>query len=61
MLVLLWLLPAVLVTAVAMAWVGWLGRRARREVDRDASLRRMARALEPRRRRWPGATRRRTP
>jgi hypothetical protein len=54
--ILLWLLPPVVVTAVAMAWVGWLGREGRGEVDRDVAVRRLGEALqrEPKRRRPPG-------
>ena len=53
--ILLWLVPAVVVTVVAMLWVGWLGREGRGEVDRDVAVRRLASALEPdtRRRRRP--------
>ncbi|WP_323793467.1 hypothetical protein [Nocardioides sp.] len=46
--VLLWLLPPVLVTLVAMAWVAWLGRSERAEVDRDEAVRRLGAALEGR-------------
>lgn len=49
--VLLWLLPAVVVTVVAMLWVAWAGREGRGEVDRDVALARMARVLDPARRR----------
>lgn len=55
--VLLWLVPSVVVTALAMVWVAWLGREGRGEVDRDVAVRRMASALEPdapRRRPTPG-------
>jgi hypothetical protein len=54
--ILLWLVPPVVVTVVAMAWVGWLGREGRGEVDRDVAVRRLGEALqrEPRRRRAPG-------
>ncbi len=54
--ILLWLLPAVLVTVVAMLWVAWLGREGRGEVDREVAVRRLAAALEPgpRRRPTPG-------
>ncbi len=54
--ILLWLLPSVVVTVVAMLWVGWLGREGRGEVDREVAVRRLAAALEPgtgRRRRRP--------
>ncbi len=42
----MWLVPPVLVTVSAMAWVGWLGREGRGEVDRDVAVRRLALALE---------------
>jgi hypothetical protein len=45
--VLLWLVPTVVVTAVAMVWVAWAGREGRGEVDREVALRRVARALDP--------------
>lgn len=45
--VLLWLVPSVVVTVVAMLWVGWLGREGRGEVDREVAVRRLADALEP--------------
>ena len=45
--ILLWLVPSVVVTVVAMLWVGWLGREGRGEVDRDVAVRRLAVALEP--------------
>ncbi|MBI2243756.1 MAG: hypothetical protein HYU55_07345 [Nocardioides sp.] len=53
--ILLWLVPSVLVTVVAMLWVAWLGREGRGEVDREVAVRRLAAALEPdpRRRRRP--------
>jgi hypothetical protein len=44
--VLLWLVPPVVVTLVAMAWVGWVGREGRGEVDREEALRRLGTALE---------------
>jgi hypothetical protein len=44
--ILLWLVPSVVVTAVAMLWVGWLGREGRGEVDREVAVRRLAAALE---------------
>jgi hypothetical protein len=56
--ILLWLVPSVLVTVVAMVWVAWLGREGRGEVDREVAVRRLAAALEPdprgRRRPAPG-------
>jgi hypothetical protein len=53
--ILLWLVPSVVVTAVAMLWVAWLGRAGRGEVDREVAVRRLAGALEPdaRKRRRP--------
>lgn len=44
--VLLWLAPAAVVTAVAMAWAGWAGRQKRDVVDRDEAVRRLGAALE---------------
>ena len=43
--ILLWLVPPVLVTGLAMVWVGWLGRDRPDEVDREASVARLAKAL----------------
>jgi hypothetical protein len=43
--ILLWLVPPVVVTAVAMLWVSWVGRE-RRELDRDEVVRRMGAALD---------------
>lgn len=43
--ILLWLAPALVVTLVAMAWVSWLGRDGRGEVDRDVAVERLARAM----------------
>jgi hypothetical protein len=53
--ILLWLVPSVVVTGVAMLWTAWLGREGRGEVDREVAVRRLASALEPdgRRRRRP--------
>src|SRR4029453_1267054 len=39
--ILLWLVPPVLVTFVAMAWVAWVGREGRGEVDREELVRRL--------------------
>ncbi|MET0523266.1 MAG: hypothetical protein ABWZ91_00575 [Nocardioides sp.] len=44
--ILLWLVPPVVVTFVAMAWVGWVGREGRGEVDREEAVRRLGAALE---------------
>jgi hypothetical protein len=43
--ILLWLVPPVVVTVVAMAWVAWLGRQGRREIDPDLAIRRLGEAL----------------
>jgi hypothetical protein len=43
--ILLWLVPPAVVTLLAMAWVSWLGREGRGEVDRDEAVRRMGKAL----------------
>jgi hypothetical protein len=43
--ILLWLVPSLLVTVAAMAWVSWLGRDGRGEVDRDVAVERLGRAL----------------
>jgi hypothetical protein len=69
--ILLWLVPPVAVTFVAMAWVGWVGREGRGEIDREEAVRRLGAALErtperpaplPRRReRSTGVALRRTP
>ena len=55
--VLLWLLPPVVVTLVAMVWVSWLGREGRGEVDREEALRRMGVALDAKRPWWRRARR----
>jgi len=59
--ILLWLVPSAVVTAAAMAWVSWVSRDGRGEIDRDVAIERLAKALakdlptgEPRR---PGAAR----
>ena len=58
--ILLWLVPPVVVTLLAMVWVSWLGREGRGEIDRDVAVRRLADALqrEPKR---PTAYSARTP
>ena len=43
--ILWWLAPSVAVTGLAMAWVAWLGREGRGEVDREVAVERLARAL----------------
>jgi hypothetical protein len=69
--ILLWLVPPVVVTVLAMAWVGWVGREGRGAVDQDEAVRRLGAALErepqrptrlpPRRERSTGVALRRTP
>ena len=49
--ILWWLAPPVVVTLVAMAWVAWLGREGRGELDREVAAERLARAM---RREHPG-------
>ncbi|WP_300681938.1 hypothetical protein [Nocardioides sp.] len=44
MLILLWLLPAVVVTVLAALWVSWRGRE-RPEMSREEAARRMGEAL----------------
>ncbi len=44
--ILLWLVPSVAVTVVAMTWIGWAGREGRGDVDREAAVARLAAALE---------------
>jgi len=44
--ILLWLVPPAVVTLLAMAWVSWLGREGRGEVDREEGVRRLTRAME---------------
>jgi hypothetical protein len=43
--ILLWLVPAVVVTVVAMVWVSWISRDGRGEVDRDVAVEKLGRAL----------------
>ena len=43
--ILLWLVPPVVVTVLAMLWVGWIGRDRVEEVDRDAAGARLGKAL----------------
>ena len=43
--ILLWLVPPIVVTVVAMLWVGWIGRERPEELDRDAAVAAMAKAL----------------
>jgi hypothetical protein len=44
--ILLWLVPPVVVTMLAMAWVAWVGREGRGEVDPEEAVRRLGNALE---------------
>ncbi|QZY30108.1 hypothetical protein [Nocardioides coralli] len=44
--ILLWLVPAGVVTTLAMAWVSWFGREGRGEVDREVAVRRLAAAMQ---------------
>jgi hypothetical protein len=43
--ILLWLVPAVVVTVMTMVWVSWIGRDGRGEVDRDVAVERLGKAL----------------
>jgi len=43
--ILLWLVPAVVVTVVAMVWVSWIGRDGRGEIDRDVAVEKLGKAL----------------
>ena len=43
--ILLWLVPAAVVTGLAMLWVAWLGRDGRGEVDQEVAVARLAAAL----------------
>jgi hypothetical protein len=43
--ILWWLAPPVVATALAMAWVSWLGREGRGEVDREVAVRRLGAAM----------------
>lgn len=52
--ILWWLAPPVVVTALAMLWVAWLGRDGRGEVDREVAVERLAKAL---RKEHPGMSR----
>jgi hypothetical protein len=44
--ILLWLVPPIVVTVLAMAWVAWAGREGRGEVDREEAVRRLGVALD---------------
>ena len=52
--ILLWLVPAAVVTAVAMLVVGWFGREERGQVDRETAARLLGEALSGEQRRGPG-------
>ena len=43
--ILLWLVPTGVVTVVAMAWAGWVGREGRGEIDREVAVQRLGKAL----------------
>jgi hypothetical protein len=43
--ILWWLAPPVVATVLAMAWVSWLGRERRGEVDREVAVRRLGAAM----------------
>ena len=43
--ILLWLVPPAVVALLAMAWVSWLGREGRGEVDREEAVRRLSKAM----------------
>ncbi|GAB3868152.1 hypothetical protein GCM10028801_43620 [Nocardioides maradonensis] len=60
--ILLWLVPAAVVTGVAMLVVGWVGRDERGQVDRETAARLLGEALSQEPGRTPGyALERRTP
>lgn len=63
--ILLWLLPAVLVTLVAMAWAGWVGRerpeRERTEAEQERFAAAITKPLPAAARPRPGADARRAP
>jgi hypothetical protein len=43
--ILWWLAPPVVATALAMAWVSWLGRAGRGQVDPEVAVRRLGDAI----------------
>ncbi len=55
--ILLWLVPALVVTVVAMVWVSWIGRDGHGEIDRDVAVERLGKALA---KELPAGTRRTT-
>jgi nitrogen fixation-related uncharacterized protein len=52
--ILLWLVPAAVVTVATMLWVGWWGRESRGEVDRETAAKRLGEALSREPKRRPG-------
>ncbi|GAA1547761.1 hypothetical protein [Nocardioides humi] len=52
--ILLWLVPAAVLTLASMAWVAWWGREGRGEVDRETAARRLGEALTREQRARPG-------
>lgn len=52
--ILLWLVPAAVVTVAAMLWVAWWGREGRGQVDRETAARLMGEALTRQPKRRPG-------
>ena len=52
--ILLWLVPAAVVTLATMLWVAWWGRDGRGVVDRETAARRLGEALSREPRRKPG-------
>ena len=57
--ILLWLVPPVVVTALAMVWVSWLGREGRGEVAPEVAVQRMATALSKPQQTYAATARRR--
>jgi len=57
--ILLWLVPPVVVTLAAMAWVGWVGHERRTEVDQEEAVRRLGEALDRPQPTLPGSAPRR--
>lgn len=52
--ILLWLVPAGILTCATMLWVGWWGREGRGEIDRETAARRLGEALGKPPRHSPG-------
>jgi hypothetical protein len=59
--ILWWLAPPVVATVLAMAWVSWLGREGRGEVDPEVAARRLDRAMSRPSKVTPRATPSRAP